>query len=560
MTPEDDIYILTMDSILGQADADQQRRLAELLRDEANQDIYVDFIVTYVLLSRRSGSSLFVEDMTNGALNQYVLKMLEEEERTAPVIPVVTTPPLTEPARVPRAKITRQGMARFIWRAAAVILLCLGVLWFDRYIMNTGQQRNPVIVGTLVDQVGAEWAEASIKRAPGDMVWSGDYALQKGVVEILFENGARTLIEAPARFELIARDRIQLDRGRLYARVPRPAIGFTVDTSNSRIIDMGTEFGVLVNDGFETELHVLKGSTHLISGTVRQDKKSLVVPAGEARRIASDGGMVNEIPLKQKEFVQYIDSQNEVAWNGQDLDLADLVGGGTGFGSGQVGFEIDMETGRIGQAFDVGTVAAMGFVPCETNAMIDGVFIPDGSDGPVPISSTGLLYDKCPKTNGTGWGNVRNGYWRALNNVEVDGRWSLDGTEYGVAERSAIYMHSNKGITFDLQAIRGRYPFIQLSGFSTRCGLADNAVVAEDEGDALPRASFFVLVDGREVFRRDNCQISDDGDDITIPLTVEDRFLTLMLTNGKDNRTRWDWGLFARPTLQVIPTGERQTP
>ena len=47
------------------------------------------------------------------------------------------------------------------------------------------------------------------------------------------------MITAPAEFELLSEKRLLLQRGKLSARVPEPAAGFTVETPSATLVDLG---------------------------------------------------------------------------------------------------------------------------------------------------------------------------------------------------------------------------------------------------------------------------------------------------------------------------------
>jgi hypothetical protein len=49
--------------------------------------------------------------------------------------------------------------------------------------------------------------------------------------------------------------------GRVYASVPKEALGFTIYTQNSKIIDLGTEFGVDTAMDGTVEIHVINVRT-----------------------------------------------------------------------------------------------------------------------------------------------------------------------------------------------------------------------------------------------------------------------------------------------------------
>jgi hypothetical protein len=76
-------------------------------------------------------------------------------------------------------------------------------------------------------------------------------------------------LEAPADLELVSPQRCLLHGGRLVARVPGPAVGFTVDTPTAVLHDLGTEFGVNVRGQQAADVQVFEGTVdvqHRASG------------------------------------------------------------------------------------------------------------------------------------------------------------------------------------------------------------------------------------------------------------------------------------------------------
>jgi len=87
---------------------------------------------------------------------------------------------------------------------------------------------------------------------------AGSYELRAGVREAAYASGAELLIESPAIFELRGTNAIRLSEGKLSVRVPKTAVGFTVETPAASVVDLGTEFGVSAGRS-GSEVYVFKG-------------------------------------------------------------------------------------------------------------------------------------------------------------------------------------------------------------------------------------------------------------------------------------------------------------
>ncbi len=220
--------------------------------------------------------------------------------------------------------------------------------------------------------------------------------LQTGLIEIVFDGGAKVLLEAPAAFRLKSANLMVLHAGQLFAFVPDYAQGFTVETPNSRIIDMGTEFGIRVEQDGTSDLHMFKGKAALALDSVAKAKQTLALTAGQAKRIDTSGH-ISDISIKEQAFVRHFSSDTGFVWRGQKLCLVDIVGHGNGLGSGQTNIYVDPIEGYkesiycSGKGNEYHTLAA--------NPFIDGLFIPDGSKRQI-ISSQAHEFADCPRTNG----------------------------------------------------------------------------------------------------------------------------------------------------------------
>jgi hypothetical protein len=143
---------------------------------------------------------------------------------------------------------------------AAGILLSVGLSW------SLLAERE---IATLASSNGCKWDGGSLPTETGARLGAGRLRLAEGIARIIFDNGAEVKLEGPAELELLSGDRCVLRSGRLVAKVPPSAIGFTVDTPTAVFIDQGTEFGVNVRDGKSSDLQVFNGAVdakHLESG------------------------------------------------------------------------------------------------------------------------------------------------------------------------------------------------------------------------------------------------------------------------------------------------------
>ena len=545
------LYKVALQAFEDSISEDDFLELQSLLTDNpVNQRKYAELTFLFTTL-KRSGQLFKSEDI----LDMAVWNALGEYEKSAQAIEIpdahqdeqkkyqdVATP-MKEKHRMSRFNIFTLASS------AAILLLAL-------LFMKFGPSRQSVEVATLTDSINAKWAGDTGSFEDGSRVATGNenLFLEKGYIELLFDNQAKVTIEAPAEFKIISEEQIQLSSGRIYVTVPFSAIGFMVTTATAKVIDLGTEFGVQVDMRGDTELHVVKGKTSLITGD-KMNKASQLVLEKTARRIRYDNSSVSDISCQEDMFVREINPETSFVWRGQALDLADVVVGGNGFGTGQKSYGIDFNSGQL-RAFDKRIDyrdLANKFIPVPGNAFIDGIFIPDGGVGEVIISSTGLVFQGCPDTDGTsvelfgccGWISSDTGPYPILCRDFL-----LDNVQYGVSGASLIGLWGNRGITFNLEAMRKAMPEIEIKKLSSLYSYAQNVVKASKDTGNNPKTDLWVLLDGEVVFSREQVTIEDGVIPVDVEIDPSNHFLSIIATDGSDSRAN-DWVLLARPQLEL---------
>ena len=261
----------------------------------------------------------------------------------------------------------------------------------------------------------------------------------------------------------------------------------------------------------------------------------------QPKSLAGDRSRVTVTPLAPEAaaFVRQISKPKL-----KSFDLANVVAGGDGF-SGQRGRGIKIPTEclpkpdqawRIMGDYRYHRIMGMPF--------IDGVFIPDGSKGPVQVSSAGHTLDCLPRTANSTSGAI----WSGRDDDRTNAIYTrLNGVDYASPGHGVLAVTSNKGITFDLQAIRKANPGWNLLRFRAITG--STKPMSEDAGPWV--AEVWVLVDGQMRFRRRDIDQTNGAMPINIRIRGEDRFLTLMATDGGDDIFS-DWIIFGDPRLELL--------
>jgi hypothetical protein len=435
--------------------------------------------------------------------------------------------------------------------------------------------REVVSVARVTSMVEAAWSDANSAPSMQRVLLGAKFALASGFVEITYDTGAKVILEGPCTYKVESNSGGYLERGRLTARVesavgsrqsavnnttpkhkgknssshalptadcPPPTV-FSVRTPTATVTDLGTEFGVEVDPRGATQSHVFRGMVKVCAvdaaGNPRgreqafganqsarveagsDPKQVIVVTVDAAAARAFADGFVREMPRRET----------------KTLDLADVVAGGDGFGKA-CDRGINPGNGQIIELFvQVGYTESDGrYHRVEGRPYIDGVFVPKAATA-VQLDSAGHTFDelgnsdsRCPRCLWTG-------VIPAGDKVKLD--TIIGGVDYAAPERRPLYISSNLGITFDLEAIRRANPRAKIVAFDAL------AALAAPSGNA----DVFVFIDGKR-FVQQRLKKRDRSRPIQIALKVGDRFLTLVSADG-GNGIAADWIIWSNPRLTL---------
>jgi hypothetical protein len=262
----------------------QHERLAELLRQDADaRDLYLAYF------------GLHADLAVHGSLQPV----------SAPQLPVKPPAPAV-PQRVRRL--------RWGWVALALGGLAAGVLLALTLMRPPDGSRKPAptpttaeptdnTVAVLIQAPGAEWEDTGLQTRAGAPLAPGWLRLKAGVAHIEFYSGATVILQGPARLKLISRMEAFCAAGKLRATVPPHAQGFTIRSPKLDLVDRGTEFGMEVGDGEQTEVHVFQGKVELYKpGADLKTARHEDVSADHGVRLHGPGDF-RPVPLNRTGFV-----------------------------------------------------------------------------------------------------------------------------------------------------------------------------------------------------------------------------------------------------------------
>ncbi len=202
-------------------------------------------------------------------------------------------------------------------------LLC-GIIFFF-------MRQSPAIVLNANQAVFANSNNEQITINPGEKIQQNkQFVLSHGTIELLFPTGVMLLIAAPAKFEVTGKNELNLSQGKLFAIVAtEEGKGFTAHTPSGSVTDLGTIFGVEVDQLGTSSVKVFKGKVELASSSGEKFQLS----AGKTVRCVARTSNWQETEKLTSEFNKVIHNQTLLP---ETVFVGDLGTGIVGFDSSQI--------------------------------------------------------------------------------------------------------------------------------------------------------------------------------------------------------------------------------
>ena len=145
-------------------------------------------------------------------------------------------------------------------------------------------------VATLARSTDCIWGNDNRPQFSGQRLLSKNLFLKEGIAEFRFDSGIRLVLEGPTEIKIASANSAELISGSVVLHGYESAPEFEIVTTQAKFFDVGTEFGVKVEEDSSTELHVFEGSVRIQPN----NKSSNVAP---------------KIQIIDKGVAQYIDNE-----------------------------------------------------------------------------------------------------------------------------------------------------------------------------------------------------------------------------------------------------------
>jgi hypothetical protein len=464
----------------------------------------------------------------------------DDAEEYYPPAPSRPLQPPVDPAR--RQNLIKGGIA-------ALITLTLGLLaYFVPYSMNrpAGDFSSPIpkptwYVATVELSNNPVWDPSG--QPHDDQFAAGEsLVLKSGVVRLSLRHNSDLIVEGPADIRFVSDIELSVNAGRIVATCPGG--GMIVRCPTATVTDLGTQFGVSVTPGGATDVEVFKGkvSAALSSTATTQPAAPMLLTVGQAAVISGKSLTKSPEGAIPQRFICSLENQQV-----DSLDLVDLIGGGDGT-TRRRGIGIDQSTGEIGQLTPIGVHSGdHQYHPVKGYPVVDGVFVPDGSQGPMVIDSAGHQF-KFPNTTNSTINQIWTGGpipWPDELGIST----AINGEDYAVMPHGILCTHCDNGLTIDLDAVRRLYPDRSLTRF--HANFANSYINGLKGASKLnPIASVYVLLDGVSRYQKERFTNQQATFVVDLPIAKTDRFLTLAAVDDGKEIDR-DWILWGDPRLDM---------
>lgn len=246
---------------------------ADVVRDPAVRAAYVDQAWLHAAL-RAQGDSL--------------VHLLEQQEESSDAGDSLARKPVSRPLR-------RWPVA--VWSAAAAACVTLGASFF----LGSEPPAETPTVATLVQAENCRWAGSELPTALNSSLGTGKLALVEGIATLKFKSGATVTMEAPTTLEILTAMHCRLIEGTLTAEVPEPAHGFTIDTPDIQVVDLGTKFGVTAGSAGNSQVRVFEGEVE-IGGL--KDGKPKRLTEGKGLHVGSGTTSLGQEPTRGEPLME----------------------------------------------------------------------------------------------------------------------------------------------------------------------------------------------------------------------------------------------------------------
>ena len=167
-------------------------------------------------------------------------------------------------------------------------------------------------IARLVETVDCKWSKEADQFDDNSELSLGQVIkLDSGLAKIAFDGLAEVIVEGPAEFCIESPMSAKLMHGRLSAKVTDKGHGFTIHGPKMRVLDLGTEFGLNIDDDGRGQVHVFKGEVEV--ALMRHDGRAIrsqLITQYKAASLDSQDGKIGDLRIDPAEFIRTFEASD----------------------------------------------------------------------------------------------------------------------------------------------------------------------------------------------------------------------------------------------------------
>jgi ferric-dicitrate binding protein FerR (iron transport regulator) len=168
----------------------------------------------------------------------------------------------------------------------------------------------PPTIARLTEATNTRWAGSTLPTTAGSRLSPGTLALVEGIAIVSFSNGAALTLEAPTTLEIVSPLHTRLIEGSIIAHIPPAAHGFTVETAELKVVDLGTRFGVTASSTGNSHVFVFDGEVKLDSPFGAELRR---LTAGQSYHFRSNAVAASAVEPSRPQTLEHIDGWTSIS-------------------------------------------------------------------------------------------------------------------------------------------------------------------------------------------------------------------------------------------------------
>jgi hypothetical protein len=194
--------------------------------------------------------------------------------------------------------------------ALLLVFILAGVYLIGTYWLIGGPNQQsdspspkPNYVAQITMARGCQWSTSITQpREMMKLQVNQQLELERGSAQITYLNGAEVLLEGPISFTVGSAKSGYITRGKLTVRAEtKESRQFTVVTPDARFVDMGTEFGVMIDEKGRAAAAVFEGKVRA-EARLANEKWDAPVTLSEGEAVVCNGRKFNPFVAKRSDF------------------------------------------------------------------------------------------------------------------------------------------------------------------------------------------------------------------------------------------------------------------